>query len=264
MIGIEVRTKKLEDALFRLSQAGNVDFGKVIKQEAAYVLRQLIKFTPPPDRPSGQYDVMSDMRLLSNPLSYDYFKSRENTTGFYRSMSRYIRRRNTEKLNQLFQIPQFTGFFGKRMIDSIPKLAQAHRASQNQFGRIKQVYPFATYASDYKKYLKDVQARVGWTINGWIPTAKVCGAAYPKWAGKLKPIKYARTQLSGDVRWGFGKNPFITGINYNVKLPNYENRIKAALSSRLLFTERKLERVLAGKAVNLGFVRVKGGQPVSE
>lgn len=264
MIGIEVRTKKLEDALFKLSQAGNVEFGKVIKQEGKYVLQTVIAFTPPPDRRQGRAAVEADAKKISNPLQYDYFKSRETTGGFYRSISRYIRRRDTEKLQRLFTLPQLSGFYGLRVISSIQELAGIHRKSQNARGRVGAKQNFATYATDFKRYLADVQARVGWTINGWVPAAKLCGAKYPRWTDKLKAIKYAKSQRSGEVRHNFGKNPFITAINHNVKIPDYQNKVRAALQARINVTERKLKRVLAGRAVNLGFVRVKGGQPVLE
>ena len=264
MIGIELRTKKLEDALFRLSQAGNVQFGQVIKQEGKYILQTVIAFTPPPDRRLGRSAVEADLKRLSNPLSYEYFKTRETTGGFYRSISRYVRRRDTAKLQRLFNLPQLSGFYGLRVITSIAEMSALHRRNQTAKGRINSALPFASYAADFKKYRADVQARVGWTINGWIEAAKVCGAKFPKWTQRLKPIRYAKTGQSGNVRYRFGRNPFITAVNHNVKIPNYQNKVRAALQSRITITQRKLERVLAGKAVNLGFVRVKGGQPVSE
>jgi hypothetical protein len=262
MIGIEVRTAKLEVALYRLAKAGRVDFGKVIKQESAYVLKTIIAFTPPPNRATGQADVTLDMKQLSNPLSFDYFKSRETTGGFYRSISRYIRRRSTQKLQQLFQNQHLTGFFGLKMIGSTEELAKYHRDSRDEWGKIRYKRGFASYATDYKRLQRDVWNRVGWTINGWIPAAKASGAKYPRWAEKLKPIKYAKSGPSGTARYNFGPNPFITAINYNIKLPFYQKRVRSALQSRIYITERKLERVLAGKAVNLGFVRVKGGSPI--
>lgn len=264
MIGIEVRTKKLEDALFRLSRAGNVDFGKVIKQEATYLLKTIIAFTPPPDRKQGTSAVEADVKRVSNPLDYNYFKTRETVGGFYRSISRYVRRRDSAKLQQLFQLPQLSGFYGLQLLSSVQAIAKTHRGNQNQRGRVTRQLPFASYGVDFKKYLKDVQARVGWTISGWIPAAKVCGAKFPKWTDKLKPVRYTQSQPSGDVRYRFGQNPFITAVNKNVKIPNYQNKVRAALQARINVTERKLARVLSGKAVNLGFVRVRGGQPVLE
>jgi hypothetical protein len=263
MIGIEVRTAKLETALYRLARAGNVDFGKVIKQESAYVLKTIIAFTPPPNRATGQANVTIDMKQLSNPLSFDYFKSRETTGGFYRSISRYIKRRSTQKLQELFQLPQLTGFFGLKMVGSPEELAKHHRDSRDEWGKIRYKRNLASYATDYKKLQRDVWNRVGWTLNGWIPAAKASGAKYPRWAEKMKPIKYAQSGASGTARYNFGKNPFITAINYNIKLPFYQKRVRSALQSRIYITERKLARVLAGKAVNLGFVRVKGGSPIT-
>lgn len=264
MIGIEVRTQKLETALYRLAQAGRVDYGQVIKQEAKYVLQTIIAFTPPPNRRTGTDDVAGDMSRLSTPMSYEYFESRITTGGFYRSISRYIRKRETEKLQKLFNIPQLTGFYGKTMLGSVKELDQVHRQNRSNFGRINSKLPYATYAADYKKFLKDVQARVGWTLSGWVPAAKACGAKYKKWTEKLPKRTLGGSQTAGVVYANFGQNPFIVARNLNVKMPNYPAKVRSALQSRINITRRKLERVLAGKAVNLGFVRVKGGMPVSE
>ena len=220
MIGIEVRTVRLENALYRLSQAARVDFGQVIKQEAKYVLQTIIKFTPPPDKASGRGAVAGDLANLSNPLSFEYFKSRETEGGFYRSISRYIRRRETSKLQELFNLPQLTGFYGLRMVGSLAELQQTHLQNRTRYGRVGRKLPLASYGADYKKLLRDIQSRVGWTLSGWVPAATACGAKYPRWAAKLKPRMDGKSQTAGAVRANYGTNPFFTARNLNVKIPN--------------------------------------------
>jgi hypothetical protein len=92
-------------------------------------------------------------------------------------------------------------------------------------------------------------------VSGWIPAAKATGARYKKFSDRFG-------QSSGIAVFNFGRNPFILAKNKNVKIPNYQRMVDGALRSRISTTEKKLEAVLAGRAVNLGFIRVKGGRPV--
>jgi hypothetical protein len=65
------------------------------------------------------------------------------------------------------------------------------------------------------------------------------------------------------VNFSFNNNPFIIARNLNVKIPRYQQNVVApALAGRIAITEMKLKRVLAGHAVNLGFVRVKGNRAI--
>jgi hypothetical protein len=111
------------------------------------------------------------------------------------------------------------------------------------------------------RYTKAIENRVGWTVAGWVPAAKATGARYKKFSEKL-------ADDSGVVRYWFGKasqsQPFIFAINKNVKIPNYQSKIDAAFNSRTRTTLKKIDRLLAGKAVNLGFTKVQGASPVIE
>jgi hypothetical protein len=258
MIGIEVRTKKLEDALFRLSSSARVSYGKVIKEEARYVTQTLIRFTPPASLKEGRGAVSLDFGKLVNPLRFDYFKERETEGGFYRSISRYIRRREHGKLQALFNNPALKGFYGMTLLTNKEQISRHHLQRRTRYGRVHSgAKTHAAFATDAVKVMKDIQSRVGWTVSGWIPAARATGARWKKFSGRFEG-------KSGSQKSNFGLNPFIIARNFKVKIPNYQKDVDDVLRSRINTTKRKLQRVLAGKAVNLGFVRVKGGQPVSE
>jgi hypothetical protein len=64
------------------------------------------------------------------------------------------------------------------------------------------------------------------------------------------------------VQSSFGPQPFIKATAHNVKIPNYQRMIDAAINSRMRTTMKKIAAVKANKAVNLGFTRVGGAMPI--
>jgi hypothetical protein len=259
MIQIEARTRELEAALARLASAARVEYGQVIKQEAKYLLQTLLKFTPPQSRPQGNAAVARDMNMLTTPFAHRYFQERETQGGFYRSIARYVRTRQSGKLQALFNNPNLKGFYGLQLLTTKQEIEKVHKQRRTRYGRVHSGNnQYASYMADAKAVRKEIQSRVGWTLSGWIPAAKATGARYLKFSDRFGA-------KSGTQSSNFNTpNPFIIGRNYNVKIPNYQNDVTQALQSRTGTTIKKLERVLAGKAVNLGFVRVKGGSPISE
>jgi hypothetical protein len=133
--------------------------------------------------------------------------------------------------------------------------------ARNKYGRIPKDQNVAAYKTDARRYRKAIEDRVGWTVAGWIPAAKATGARYKKFAEPL-------ASNAGEVAYWFGRaneRPvFIVARNRNVKIPNYQRMINGAFNSRVSTTTKKVKRLLAGKAVNLGFTRVEGAQPVPE
>jgi hypothetical protein len=263
MIQIEARTRELEAALARLASAARVDYGLVVKEEAKYVLQHIMKFTRPRDRKEGRMNIKADLSRLFVPLDFSYFNSRATTGGFYKSIAGYIRKRQTGKLNELFQNPnlQSLGWLHqKTMLGSYQEVAATHRKYRDKWGRIRHGgRPYATYRKDLNRLggsreKEGLLSRVGWHLAGWIPAAKATNAKYKKFAEKL-------ANKAGIVNFSFNNNPFIIARNLNVKIPRYQQNVVApALSGRIAITQMKLKRVLAGHAVNLGFVRVQGNR----
>lgn len=253
MIVIEARTRELEYKLARLAAAARVDYGLVIREEARFVTQQLIQFTPPKTMVQGKAAIAFDFTRLTTQLEYSYFKARETTGGFYKSIANYIRKRENTKLQALFNNRALNGFYGLTLLTNPQQILEQHKNRRTQYGRIRSGRrQFASYMKDSNTAMRTIQERVGWTASGWIPAAKVTGARYKKFSDRFGG-------KSGSQVSNFGRNPFILARNFNVKIPKYQNTVNAVLRSRIATTQKKLERVLANKAVNLGFTRVKMG-----
>ena len=253
MISIQSDVGKLEFALARLALAAKVGLGPVIKEEGRYLTKLFIQFTPPKSRKQGEGAVKRDLANLAIPLNYAELEAKASKNGFYKSMARYVRNRETEKLKLLFQNPRLNFFNGRKMLGNVNEIRQAHRQQQNQYGRIKKDRNMAAYSGDMKEFSKEIRSRVGWTASGWIPAAKATGAPYKKFSDRFGG-------KSGFQNSNFvGANPFIVAVNRQVKIPNYQRMIDAAVASRIRTTVVKIERVMSNKAVNLGFTRVGGG-----
>jgi hypothetical protein len=259
MIGIEFHSARLDHALSRLANAARVDHGQVIKEEARYVTKTLIKFTPPKTKKEGNAAVEADFSRLTTRLSYKYFKERETEGGFYRSIARYVRTNQAQKLQNLFNNPNLKEWHGLKLLTSPQQILDLQRQRRTKYGRISSgSKEYASFLNDSKKAMKVIQDRVGWTLSGWIPAAKATGAPYRKFSDRFG-IKSGR-QISDFV----SPNPFIIARNLNVKIPNYQSKIDAVLRARIGVTKRKIERIYGGHAVNLGFIRVQAGRPVVE
>ena len=68
--------------------------------------------------------------------------------------------------------------------------------------------------------------------------------------------------MFGYVSSNFGEKPFIKATATNVKIPNYQRMVDGAINSRERTTVKKVNAVLANRAVNLGFIKVNGAMPL--
>lgn len=261
MIAITLENEKLSAALTELAKTSNLGLGSIVKEEGRYLTQLFIKFTPPKSKKQGANAVRKDIGKMSAVLDYNSLKAKATPGSLYESMARMVRRRETEKLNNLLRNPAISYWGGRRVLADITQVAELHLRARNKYGRITKDQHVAAYKADLLRYRKAIEGRVGWTVAGWIAAARVTRAKYKKFAEPL-------SEKSGVVSYWFGKAsqkpPFISAMNRNVKIPNYQRMIDGAFRSRISTTEKKIKRLLAGKAVNLGFIKVEGAQPVPE
>jgi hypothetical protein len=262
MILISVDNQNLSRALTKLAAVSQFGLGPIIKEESRYLTQLFIKFTPPKSRMQGVNAVRKDIGKMTAVLDYNSLKAKATPGSLYESMARMVRRREAEKLNNLLRNPAIHYWGGRRVLADVTQVAEAHLRSRNKYGRIpRDLGNLAAFKADVRRYRKAIEDRVGWTVAGWIPAAKANGAKYKKFAERL-------ADQSGVVRYWFGdsnrKAPFISAVNFNVKIPGYQRSIDAAFRSRTQTTEKKIKRLLAGGAVNLGFTKVEGAQAVPE
>ena len=261
MIDIEVSFSRLEMALHELAKEAKVSLGLVIKEEAKYAIQTIVKFTPPKQRPQGVNAVRGDFSRLAEPLVFQDLQAKATEGGFYKSMARYVRNRDVEKLRALFRNPNLTHYYGRPLLENEDAIKKYHKDQRNDRGRIRGKPRVLAFGLDFRRVRKTMEDRVGWTVSGWNASAKVTGARYKKFSDKLKP------QAGGNIRFGsvqssFGPQPFIKATAHNVKIPNYQRMIDAAINARLRITIRKVAAVTANKAVNLGFTRVGGAMAI--
>ena len=261
MIEIEASFSRLEFQLAKLANAAKVDLGLVIKEEAKYAIQTIVKFTPPKSKQQGANAVRADFSRLAQPLVYQDLQAKASGGGFYKSMARYVRNRQIEKLRALLRNPKLSHYYGMRLLENEDALRLEHRRKQNARGRITGKPDQLAFGGDYKKYRNEIEGRVGWTVSGWNSSAKVAGARYKKFSDKLKP-QASGNKLFGSVQSSFGPQPFIKATAHNVKIPNYQRMIDGAINSRIKTTTKKIAAVLANRAVNLGFTRVGGAMPI--
>ena len=261
MIDIETSFSRLEYQLARLADAAKVDLGLVIKEEAKYAIQTIVKFTPPKSKQQGANAVRADFSRLAEPLVFEDLQAKATKGGFYKSMARYVRNRDVEKLRALFRNPNLTHYYGRPLLENEDAIKKYHKEQRNDRGRIRGKPRVLAFGSDFRRVRAMMEDRVGWTVSGWNSSAKVTGARYKKFSDKLKP------QAGGNIRFGsvkssFGPQPFIKATAHNVKIPNYQRMIDAAINSRVRTTAKKVAAILANRAVNLGFTRVGGAMPI--
>ena len=261
MIEIESSFSRLDYQLTRLALAAKVDLGLVIKEEAKYAIQTIVKFTPPKSKQQGANAVRADFSRLAEPLVFQDLQAKASKGGFYKSMARYVRNRDVEKLRALFRNPNLTHYYGRPLLESEDAIKKYHRSQQNSRGRITGKPRVLAFGSDFRRVLKTMEDRVGWTVSGWNASAKVTGARYKKFSDKLKP-QAGGNKLFGSVQSSFGPQPFIMATAHNVKIPNYQRMIDGAVNSRVRTTAKKVAAVLANRAVNLGFTRVGGAMQI--
>ena len=261
MIEIESSFSRLDYQLTRLALAAKVDLGLVIKEEAKYAIQTIVKFTPPKSKQQGANAVRADFSRLAEPLVFQDLQAKASKGGFYKSMARYVRNRDVEKLRALFRNPNLTHYYGRPLLESEDAIKKYHRSQQNSRGRITGKPRVLAFGLDFRRVRKTMEDRVGWTVSGWNSSAKVTGARYKKFSDKLKP-QAGGNKLFGSVQSSFGPQPFVKATAHNVKIPNYQRMIDGAINSRIRTTAKKVAAVLANRAVNLGFTRVGGAMQI--
>jgi hypothetical protein len=272
MLTFVADTAALNRSLTRLAVASKVALGDVLKQETAYLVREILRFTPPKSRKQGEGAIYGDLfggkkSSATRYSSIGLFQKIGSSTqlpprktggegetigvnlGWERGKKVRIMRKFWKPGASLGEMREFH----KRYQN--PKTGRTGRISQSTIGRWKVQDQMWVGDAQAKAYFNELKKRVGWTLAGWQTLAQQCGAdklgGSKRWSARLATAAGAsNTNFSGNGR------PYVHATAFNVKIPNYQRMVDGAVASRLRTTDKKLEQVLKGKAVNLGFTRV--------
>ncbi len=277
-------TALLEDRLHKLARAVGVAPGVVIKEEARGILRQVIALTPPGRTKQSAEDKFWGVKQATGyalgraAIKSDLFGGKRRSPARYSSIGLFQRigsstqvpPRNLGREGQTVGvnlgweqskririyrkfwrpdagIAEMTAFH-KRYQN--PRTGRVGIVSQSTIGRWKVQDQMWVSDSAANRYLRHLQSRVGWAKGGWAAGLIATGERPPHWIAR-------HAAAAGTVRPNFGVNPFFYATARAVKIPNYQNMVNAAVATRERITQRKIDRIIAGKAVNLGFMVVE-------
>lgn len=281
-ITFTANTALLEDRLRALAKAVNVAPGVVIKEEARGILRQVIALTPPgrtkqdAEKKFWGIHQTSGLAMGRAAIKGDLFggkrAKRYLSIGLFQRIgsSKLVPPRKLGREGQTVGvslgwengkririyrkfwrpdagIAEMTAFH-KRYQN--PRTGRTGRVSQSTIGRWKVQDQMWVSDSSANRYLKHLQDRVGWAKGGWAAGLIATGDRPPNWIAR-------HAAAAGTVRPNFGTNPFFYATARAIKIPNYQRMVDTAVMTRERITQRKIDRIIAGKAVNLGFMVVE-------
>ena len=252
-LSINIETEKLEQQLANLADRCGLELGPIIKAEAKYLVESAIRNnTPPPTKKAGDQTVTNDLAKVATSLDYRSYEQKATSKGFYKSLARYIRDKNVEKLKALMRNPNFNLFKGMDVVGSQEELHARHY-QRRRFGRVNQKPDAVAFSADYKRNLIATKKRVGFMVSGWNKAADAVGARKKKFADR----PYEGSVVNVEVN--FGRNPFFLAINRNIRIPEFQKLMNRVIAHRLKIATNKVERAEKKLAINLGFTRLEKG-----
>ena len=282
MIAVTLNSAKLDYALQRLASAARVDLGKVIKQEGGNVAKSIMLIIPPTPVPGSTKPRGSGLSTKAkqqgeNAIKSDLFGGRRRSGARYASIGLFQRignstiqppkreRTETAAVRLGWESSKTIRIYWKfwRPSASVAEMNNFHLRYRNKYGRV----PFVSQSTIGRwkvqdqmwisndtadNYLRWVQQWVGWSKAGFASAALACGIRIPAWVRRHAP-------KAGTSSVNFGANPYVIG-----KVPNPDRYVNAGLEFRKKITLKKVDAILANRAVNLGFARVDGAGRVQD
>jgi len=280
-ITVAVESQNLNYALARLANAARVDLGLIIKQEGGNVAKTIMQILPPTTgktstaggSPSGLSSAAKEQG--QNAIKGDLFGGKRSTSARYSSIGLFQRINGSSLVapqgasqtvgvrlgwEQSKKIRIMSRFW--RPQASVEEMRAFHKRYQNNRGRtgfvsqstigrwkVQDQMWIENSAAD--KYFNLLKSRVGWAKAGFASAAIACGIRVPAWITR-------HASSAGTTHFNFGRNPYIIATATKTKIPDTERFVVGAMNLRVGITQKKIDRLLANKAVNLGFAKVSG------
>lgn len=267
-ITVTTDTSRLEDALSQLAEAAKVAPGQVFREETKLLIKSLWDNTPPATNAQGRGAIAKDL-FGGRKIKRSQGGSEDSVGIFQRIGSSTLvppRNASTEtvgvrlgwegsktiRIMRRFWRPNASRGemedFHKR--NRNPLTGRPAQVSRSTIGRWKVQDQMWVKDSVANSYLRWVQSRVGWTKASFASLMNDVGGAVPRWIDRHRTqAGYSRVNLDRP-------NAYVFGIGYNVKIPGYQRMVDNAVKFREKITAVKLQRLLDGKATNLGFMKI--------
>jgi len=238
-VSVKVDTRQLENSLYLLAKESRSAPGIVIKEETKFIAQAIMKLTPPKNLAQGRKRVQGDLARIVFPLDAAKIT--------WKPLKEAVEKKDVAKIAAL--VANSTKFQLKRdFTRDQGRMKEQHKKMRTRWGRINRgVRPvLVALVRDAAKYTKSVQKNVNWAKASFASAIVAAGGTVPKWVGKF-------TSKAGATVANFGENPRVVATAFNIKIPDFQRIVDNAVAQRVKITERKIERLVAGKAINLGF-----------
>ena len=246
----QMNEARYRDVLNRYVQDLKADADKLLREEMRLLLRDMIKFTPPKNKKQGAKAVEADIQKAVGLLDQDSFARAKEEVRL--PMRELIRRKDNETLQAALRSMDKHNWIVK------PFDKTDHTRVRNAYGRVRRkTYVMTTDRVAYRRYVREVKARVGLAKAGWIKAAEGVGLTLPGWirrhAGYAKGSFIPPTQNRLEI----------VAKNGSIKIPNYADRVvRVAMQSRRISLESELRRLLAGGKTRRGsFATTSSAEP---
>jgi hypothetical protein len=288
-IDVSIENRVLQDKLALLARRARVTQGQVLREEARIITQNLMRVTPPATYAQGRKAVTRDLGKVYT--SVGAVMKRMNSVSFTGkeqwqvALVKASKRNDENAIRELLTRPisgvetvtvrphqrggqQVSGYTAQRPFNgpSLPEISggtqiggslnpQLHRSRRDRRGHVrgKILSQVVTKNKTLNDYRKEVLSRVGWHMAGWVPLARLTGAKVPAWVAKTR---LAAASGTATANFTGGARAFVLATNFDVKIPNYQSVVNSVVAARIRVTAQKIERLMRGHAVNLGFTRI--------
>jgi len=145
----------------------------IVKDETRFLVKQVIKFTPPKTLAQGRKAVARDIKNAMEPLDDTKFTSKK--------ISMLIRNKDVNSMREVVRrIPTMKASTVEEF-DPV-RLHERRRDSRGRVQRSKGV--FVLDKKGWKKYVSKKQKNVGSAKAGWWPSLAAVGGSVPSWVSR--------------------------------------------------------------------------------
>lgn len=265
-ISATVNTYELEQSLHILAKEARVLPGQVLREETRLLGRNIQQITPPMSHAQGREAIRQDLfggkrkgggryssvglfQMIGNSTQVPPRKQGSETVGvnlgWEHSKTIRIMRKMWRPDASMAEMAEF------HKKHQNPKTGRTGYVSQSTIGRWKVQDQMWIKDAVAKKYLAMIQSRVGWAKGAWTSMINAAGGSVQNWISR-------HSARAGTVSANWGVNPHVLAIAHDIKIPGYQRVLDNAVKQRVIVTQRKIERLFAGRATNLGFVTIRG------
>jgi hypothetical protein len=280
-------TRALDDKLFELARLAKVDAGLVLKEEGRFIAQNVMRLTPPATYAEGRKAVAGDVGKVFTSLPIIMAKVKrmafDGKEQYQAALTRAVKMGDEATVQNLLTRPvkgtisttvrpytrngvAVAGYTHNRTFSGpmMPEITGAtrvggglnasfHTRRRNSRGRVSgsQISQIVS-EKELRDYQKKVQSRVGWHMAGWAALARATGAKMKSWVSRTRLESVSGT-ASVVVT---GNRQHIRATNFDVKIPGYQRMVDAVIAARIRVAGKKVEALLRGRAVNLGFTRI--------